>query len=182
MKRGLEEFELLRQAARKRWKTERIGEAPRRGALGGEPQDEKMTQLEVRDRHLFAVAAAGQPLLQGVAADDHMVAAERVLQRRRAREGAGEAEHGIRAAASRVPDQPGDIPDLGPDARRGWEIALERELLAISRHPFEEWAQHPAILLGVRQCQRRMTRVPALCRLALDALGRASCQRFAKRL
>src|SRR6185312_7424084 len=85
MKRGLEEFELLRQAARKRWKTERIGEAPRRGALGGERQDEKMTQLEVRDRHLFAVAAAGQPLLQGVAADDHMVAAERVLQRRRAR-------------------------------------------------------------------------------------------------
>src|SRR6185437_5364933 len=102
--------------------------------------------------------------------------------RRRAAKGAGEAEHGEGAAASRVPDQPGDIPNLGPDPRRGWEIPLERKRLVISGHALEEWAQQRAILLGVRLCEGRMTRVPSLSRLAPDALVRASRQILAEGL
>src|SRR6185437_13092485 len=124
----------------------------------------------------------GEPLLQGIAAHDDVVAAERLLERGRAAEGAGESEHGMRAAPPRMGDEAGDIPDFRSDARRRDEVPLERELSAIARHPLEEGTKERAVLGRIRGCEGRMARVPSLSRSAANTLGRGSRQRLAEGL
>ena len=91
----MERFVLPFQAARKARQTEHAGEAVRGTACRGERQDEEMTQLEIGERHLFAVAAAGEPLLQRIAAHHDVIAAQRLLERRCTSERAREPEHGV---------------------------------------------------------------------------------------
>src|SRR5579883_2650839 len=119
-----------------------------------------MAQLEIGERHLVAVAAAGEPLLPRITADEHVVPAERGLEHRRPSQRAGEAQHGARATPLRVADEAREVLGLRLDAGCRGKVSLQRELRAISGHALEEWTQERTVLVRIWQGQRRMPGVP----------------------